>query len=686
MKFLRLASVLSFISLVVICSAQPNKATNPLLVHSNNEILFDSITPSTIKEALAFVIKLSDDRVYKIKNNTNKAKSLSMTLQAFDELSYDISELSTKLGLIASTFVDDSTRETANEQSEKLSAYYSKLLLDEGLYKALKMYAESPFARMLKPNQTKFLKETIIYYEKSGMKLDKEGRKEMQTLNEKLISLGSQFDKNIGESRDSISFTEKDLKGVPTNTMAKWKRADGSYVVVINSPNYNEVMNNADLHATRHTMFLHYNNRAYPANIKVLDSLFFYRNKFAQKLGFKSYAEYAVVDKMAKSPAAVWKFENNLAEKLTPFVTAEMNTLKDLKKQMNPASVDTIFEWDISYYKKKLLDKKYHLSPDEVKQYFEMNNTLKGMFTVYQKLFGIDIKEVQNQHVWYSKVRSFDMYKDSQKIGSFYLDLYPRANKYTHFACFPISEYRLANGKEMLPVSALICNFSEGTANEPSLLYHSDVVTLFHEFGHLVHSMLGRSDIASQGPFTVKGDFTEAPSQFLENWVWEYESLKLFAKHYKTGKPLPVELFNKMKQTQQVGIAIQYSRQVYLGMLDFTYEDKYEQAATKGIMEVAKDLNAIRQVPFAEGAHQIASFGHLNGYGANYYGYLWSKVFAEDMFSVFKKKGVMDADLGISYRKNILEKAATMDEKEMIVNFLGREPNATAFLESLGIK
>jgi Zn-dependent oligopeptidase len=308
------------------------------------------------------------------------------------------------------------------------------------------------------------------------------------------------------------------------------------------------------------------------------------------------------------------------------------------------------------------------------------------MFTVYEKLFNIDIREVRNVPVWYSKVRSYEMYKDGKKIGNFYLDLYPRSNKYTHFACFPISEYRIANGKEVVPVSALICNFPDGNASEPSLLYHSDVVTLFHEFGHLVHSMLGRSDIASQGPFSVKGDFTEAPSQFLENWVWQYESLKLFAKHYKTGAVLPESLFKKMKQTQLVGVAIAYIRQAYLGILDFTYEDKYDSLKGKDIVEVSKDLTAMRQLPFVEGSHFVAGFTHLNGYAANYYGYLWSKVFAEDMFSVFKKKGVMDTQTGISYRKNILEKASTMEEMDMLRNFLGREPNSNAFLESLGIK
>lgn len=670
----------------IVSNAQPITEQNPLLVHSNEPLKFDAINASSIKKAVADVIKLSDARIYNITSNTNKAKSLAATLTAFDELSYDITEVAAKLGLISGTFLNDSARDAANDGSAKLAEYAADIYLNEALYTALKMYSVSPFARILKPNQKKYLRETMLAFEKNGMKLDANQRKELQAINQQLINYGIQFDKNIAEFKDSIEFSEQELIGVPESTRSPWKRANGKYIVHINGPNYVEVMNNAISEETRRKMFIHENNRAFPANIKVLDSLFFYRDQFAKKLGFSSYAAYSVVDKMAQSPVAVWKFENDLAERLAPNVTLELNELRQLKKQFDPTSDGTINDWDLSFYKKKLLDTRYKLNTDELKAYFEMNNTIQGMFQVYEKLFNIHIKEVQNVPVWYSKVKAFDMYKDTQKIGSFYLDLYPRQNKYTHFACFPISQYRLINGKELLPVSALICNFPEATSAQPSLLRHNDVVTLFHEFGHLVHSLLGRSDIASQGPFNVKGDFTEAPSQFLENWVWQYESLSMFAKHYKTGQPLPLDLFNKLKQTQQVGIAIQYIRQVSLGMLDFTYEDKYDEVKKKGIIQILKEINAIRQVPFSEGAHFIASFGHLNGYAANYYGYLWSKVFAEDMFSVFRKNGVMDTKTGVSYRENILEKSSTIDEKEMLRNFLGREPNSNAFLESLGIK
>ena len=654
---------------------------NILLVHSNTAIPFDKVTATTIKDAITALLALSDDRIKKITSPATKGN----LLLAADELLYDLGDLSIKLQLISQTYTNDAARDASNEGLEKLYAYNSNLFLNADLYKVVKAFETSAAAKKIPANHKKFLKESIIAFEKNGMKLDEKQREDLKATNEKLINWGLQFDRNVAQYKDSVKFTEEQLAGVPENTKAPWKRANG-YVVTVNGPNSTDISRYASNSETRRTMSLAYNNRAYPQNIQALDSLFYYRQELANKLGFKSYADYAVVDKMAASPAKVWAFENDLIAKLTPKVISDLDELKQLKQQTEPNAPSAINAWDISYYTKKLLDSKYQLNTDEVRQYFEMNNTLKGMFTVYQKLLGIVIKETKGVPTWFDKVKTFDIYKEGKKIGLFYLDLFPRPNKYTHFACFPISQYRKANGKEVLPVSALICNFPESKGSEPALLDHSDVITLFHEFGHLVHSMLGRSDLASQGPFSVKGDFTEAPSQFLENWCWEYDALKLFARHYKTGKLLSPELFKKMKQAQLVQSGTYYIRQVYFGVLDFTYHDKYDSIRGKDITQVSKDLYAYTKVPYLEGSHFICSFTHLNGYAANYYGYLWSRVFAEDMFSVFKKQGVMNPALGIRYRKEILEKASSLDEMQMLRNFLGRDPNSKAFLESLGLK
>ncbi len=678
--------LLLFISLICFNFQSYSEVTpNLLLVHSNSPILFDKVNAAIISDAVKTVIYISDQRIQRLISETKGKQTVENTLMGYDELQYDISDLLNKLGTIKEVYVDDSSRNAAEQGSDQLSVYYSNLILNEKLYNNLKQYSESENAKTLNASQKKFVRDMLISFEKNGMKISADGRKSLELINTKIIDLGSSFGKNIAESKDSVEFSELDLKGVPVEDLKGWKRANGKYMVYVNGPNSIKIGQYAQSDYARHTIYDHYNNRAYPQNISVLDSLFYYRNKLAIQLGFKSYAEYALVDKMAKTPANVWAFETDLKAKLAPLVTKDLAELKAIKHQLQPNATDSIFAWDISYYTKQLLDSKYQLNTDEVKEYFELNNTIKGMFTVYQKLFNIEIKETKNLPIWYSKVRSFEMYKENKLIGMFYFDLFPRRNKYTHFECSPISQYRNENGVEVLPVSALICNFPEGNILNPSLLNHSDVITLFHEFGHLVHSLLGRSDIVAQGPFNVKGDFVEAPSQFLENWCWEYASLKLFAKNYKTGAILPESLFNKMKQAQLVNSGIANMRQAYFGTLDFTYEDNYSLTKKEGITQIAKSLFTLNQIPYPEGSNFICSFGHLNGYGANYYGYLWSKVFAQDMFSVFQKNGVMDNVTGIRYRKTILEKGATEEEIDLLRTFLGREPNSAAFLKSLGI-
>jgi thimet oligopeptidase len=664
-------------------SAFSQTPSNILLVHSNDPIAFDKVDAGTIRQAVAQLIQLSDTRVKAIVSSVRPGSGSGSTLAAYDELSYDINDLGMKLGLISQTYVSDSVRDAANDGSQALSDYGTTLILNEPLYKTFKAYAAGSL-ESLKPNQQKYVKEQIRIFENNGMKLDSTGRRELQTISDRFTMLGLEFDKNIGTSRDSIVYSESDLAGVPDNLKLKWKRPQGDYVIFINTPNSIDIARYAISDATRRQMLLKYNNRAYPKNIKVLDSLLYYRQQYALKLGYNSYAAYALTDKMAGYPQAVWKFEDNLVEKLTPNVTSDIASLRAIKHQMHPELPDTIFAWDIQYYKKQLLDQKYQLNTDEIKEYFEMSQTISGMFEVYHRLFGITVKETFGLPTWYNKVRSFEMYVGAKKVGSFYFDLYPRQNKFTHFACFGISSGNMNAGKEILPVAALICNFPEAAKGEPILLNHSDVTVLFHEFGHLVAAMVVRSDLASQ-PNSLKADFVEAPSQFLENFCWQYPSLKLFAKNYKTGAVLPESLFNKMKATEHVLDGISYMQQVYYGMIDFTFEDRYDSIRGKDLTSVTKNLYRVLQLPFPEGTHMIAAFTHLSGYGANYYGYLWSRVFAQDIFSVFEKNGVMDPATGERYRKEILEVAGSEQEMDMLRKFIGREPNSEAFMKSMGL-
>lgn len=664
--------------------AQGAMNTNPILIHSNKPIDFTKFNATTIKEATTTVLKLSDERIDRIIAVPAGKKSVANTLMAFDVLNYDLSDLGAKLSLVASTYADDASRDEANAELQKVASYGSDIFLNEKLYKALKSFTASPAAKALNPQQKKFMHETLIAFEINGMKLDKQGRDKLKVINDKIIEFGNQFDKNLAEYKDSVEFSIDQLGGIPGELTTPWKRPNGKYMLRINGPNYINVEKYCDVEATRHAMYLKYMNRAYPANMKTLDSLFLYRQKLADQLGYKTYAQYALVTKMASKPENVWAFLDDLKAKLSPHVGPELDELKTLKIQQHPDAT-TIQAWDISYYEKKLLDTKYKLNTDEVKEYFEMNNVINGMFNVYQKLFNIQIHEVKGLPVWSAKIKSYEMWMDGKKMGTFFLDLYPRPNKYTHFETAPIAQYCVDNGKETLPVGTLICNFPEGTATQPSLLDHQDVITMFHEFGHLIHFLLCHPKISGQYAFSVKGDFVEAPSQFLENFCWNYDCLKLFAKNYKTDQVLPKSLFNKMKAAQNAGVSIQYIRQVSLAMIDFTYEDRYNEIKAGGIDQVEIDMWKMLQTPYPVGGHFICGFNHLNGYGANYYGYLWSKVYAQDIFSVFEQHGVLDPATGVRYRKDILQEGGQEDEMAMLEHFLGRKPNSKAFLKSLGL-
>ncbi|MEJ0080181.1 MAG: M3 family metallopeptidase, partial [Puia sp.] len=477
--------------------SQPPVKENPLLIHSNNPIAWNNVNANVIRNAVEQVVQLSDQRVKNIVGTVKPGTGPGSTLVALDHLFYDIYDLDMKMQLISNSSPSDSTRNAAERGDQVLTDYQTALSLNEPLYKTIKAY-NSQSGPSLKPNQKKFIQEQIQYLENNGMKLDSVDRKELQAIKDKITLLGIEFDRNIGTSRDSLRFSETDLQGIPDNLKLKWKRPDGEYILYINAPNAEDISKYAVSDATRRQMYYRYNNRAYPKNIAVLDSLLYYRKQYAGKLGYNSYAAYKLTDKMAGIPQAVWNFEYGLAEKLAPKVTSDLASIRGIKHQMHPELPDTIFAWDVEYYKNILLDTKYKLNTDEVKEYFEMNQTISGMFETYHRLFGITVKETFGLPTWYSKVRTFEMYVGNRKVGSFYFDLYPRQNKYTHFACFAISEANPTTSNEILPVAALLCNFPEAADGEPTLLSHQDVIILFHEFGHLVANMVVRSDLITQ--------------------------------------------------------------------------------------------------------------------------------------------------------------------------------------------
>jgi thimet oligopeptidase len=280
----------------------------------------------------------------------------------------------------------------------------------------------------------------------------------------------------------------------------------------------------------------------------------------------------------------------------------------------------------------------------------------------------------------------FEVYQDGKLKGIFYLDLFPRPNKYNHAACFGIKNGKMTSNGYQLPMASLVCNFPEPTADKPSLMPHGQVETFFHEFGHVLHHMVTTADLYSQSGTNVARDFVEAPSQIFENWAWNYDAVKLFAKHYDTREVMPEELFNKMLAAKNVGSGMGAAGQIFYGTYDLTLHDQYDPNGDITTTEVLSELqNDILTMPYTDGTHFQCAFGHLNGYGSSYYGYMWSLVYAQDMFSIFQENGILDQPTGLRYRNIILAKGSSEEPLDLVIEFLGREPNNEAFLIDLGL-
>ena len=305
------------------------------------------------------------------------------------------------------------------------------------------------------------------------------------------------------------------------------------------------------------------------------------------------------------------------------------------------------------------------------------------------QLYGVDIEEKPTLPVWHEDVRAYEVSENGKRIGLFYLDFFPRDNKYSHAACFDIqSGKQLLEGSYATPYSALVCNFTPPSGDRPSLLTHRDVETLFHEFGHLMHQLLTTSPYAAFSGTSVMRDFVEMPSQIMEHWAWQPEALKQFSHHWQTGESLPDELIEKLIATKHLNSGLDAQQQMFYGVLDMTLHDRFDADANDGgnITELVAQLqNEYTLFPAVEGSHFEASFGHLVGYAAGYYGYLWSRVYADDMFSKFEEDGIFDLQTGTALRRAVLAKGNTEEPMDLIREFLGREPNMNAFLHHLGV-
>jgi len=474
------------------------------------------------------------------------------------------------------------------------------------------------------------------------------------------------------------------VRGLPAPYVAKLKRGEnGSYQIPVDEPNLTMYMRYADSGEMRKAMMLKFNNRGGERNLAILHEALSLRREMANLLGFPGYPELAIKDKMAETPANVYAFLGRLKEAVLGRARSDAAELLEIKRRSDPAATQ-VYAWESQYYARILKTERYAFDQETVKQYFPVNRVVEGTMKVYQETLGVTFREVPNPPAWAPGVRLFEISdtKTSRLIGHFYLDLNPRPGKHDHPAAFPLRSGRvLPDGSYQTPVSAMVADFPEPEPGRPSLLYHGDVETFFHEFGHLMHGTLTQARYSSYAGTRVARDFVEAPSQMLENFVWERAVLDELSGHWQDGSKLPEDLFAKMLAARDFQMGRMYAGQIGLAMGDMILHATVPDDVSAAFNAIMEEYTGVPRTP---GNNFVGSFGHLlGGYGAGYYGYLWSKVFAQDIYSFFKADGVISPRVGGRYRDQILAWGSERPEKDSLKAFLGREPSEEAFMSGL---
>jgi thimet oligopeptidase len=649
-------------------------------------------TPEAVEAATKSAIAKANAALDQIGAQDPGKVTFKSTVVALDDVAYEASLAANRATLIKQTNTNPAMRSAAENAVKAFQDWAVGVDYREDVYKAIKAFADTH--PKLSGEDEKLLKETLRDYRRAGLDLPPDQRKEVEELRKELTKLGTDFDTNIVKANAPVMFSKADLDGLPESFFASpgIKTGDDVYTVMANVTwQFNTVEENAKNEATRKQLYVIRETLAKDTNLPVLNQMLELRNKIALRLGYKSWDDYQTEVKMAKTGVNAEKYINDLVAGIQPKFDSEVAELQKMKAADTNDSNAKIMVWDWRYYSNQRNKQKYAVDKEALRAYFPFQKVLDGMFNIYQSIFGLKFEKIAAPYKWIDDLQLY-LVTDSatgEPLGMFYLDMFPREGKFNHFAQFDIiSGKLLPNGKYQRPTVALLCNFPPATGDSPSLMTHQDVETLFHEFGHALHSIVTRAKYGRFAGTHVPGDFVEAPSQMLQNWVWDKKVLDTFAADYRDpSKKIPADIVTKLNDAKLANSGVYYRRQFAFASLDLALHDPHPEEMPYDSVAISNPILEKVFLPIDPSTTFVSYFGHLNGYDAGYYGYAWADAIAADMATVFEKAkdGYLDKQAGMKLRREIYEPGDSRDVNESIEKFLGRKQSIEPFLKKIGI-
>lgn len=708
-------------AILCLLSSCDNKM-NPLLTDSTlpyGAPQFDKIKTEHYLPAFEQAITEAKAEIDAIVNNPD-APTFENTIAALDEAGGRLNDAAGIFYNLMEADTNDQMQDIAEKVSPMMTEYSMYVSLNEPLFARVKAVHGS--AEGLEPDQARLLEKTWKSFVRSGANLGAEDKETYSKLSEQLSLLTLQYGKNVLAATNAFTLNltdEADLEGLPDFVReaavetAKSKEMEG-WAFDLSAPSYGAFMKYSTRRDLRQKMWMAYNTRATEgenSNIELCRQIAESRLKIANILGYETYADYALEERMAKNPHTVNEFIQKLLEPSLPAAKAEVKELYEYARA-NGFEDSEIQPWDFGFWSEKLKDARYSINDEQLKPYFRLESCIDAAFGLAGKLYGLTFEERKDIPVYHPDVKVYDV-KDADGVHKalFYADFFPRASKRGGAWMTEFRGQSIVNGVEKRPFISLVTNFTKPTADKPSLLTHDELTTLLHEFGHSLHGILAEGRYSSLTGTNVSRDFVELPSQIMENWAFEPEFLDTFARHFETGEALPDTLVNKIVAAKNYHAAYAQVRQLQFGILDMAWHtlkggsesahfDASASSATGSRLSDLKTMQELGTIAFEKEALKSSnvvpsipeacistSFSHIfsGGYSAGYYSYKWSEVLEADAFSLFKEKGIFSTEVSHSFRDNILSKGCGEDEDVLYRRFRGHDPEPEALLEKLGI-